>query len=67
MIPSKCIGVLKGRHKDEVWIVKFSPSGNRLASVGKDNMVYLWSLSKINSTNNNSINNLNSNNSSGTH
>jgi WD40 repeat protein len=62
MIPSKCIGVLKGRHKDEIWNVKFSPSGNRLASVGKDNMVYLWSLSKINS-----INNLNSNNSSGTH
>lgn len=47
MIPSKCIAVLKGRHKDEVWNVKFSPSGNRLASVGKDHFVYIWSFQKI--------------------
>lgn len=47
MIPTKCIAVLK-KHKDEVWNVKFSASGNRLASVGKDHLIYIWSISKIN-------------------
>jgi len=45
-IPSKCIGVLK-KHKDEVWMVKFAPSGTRFASVGKDNVIFLWSLQKF--------------------
>lgn len=35
------------RHKDEVWNVRFSPSGNRLAAVGKDNLLTLWLLTKI--------------------
>lgn len=46
MLPTKCIATLT-RHRDEVWNVKFSPSGNRLASVGKDNTLILWSLTKI--------------------
>jgi WD40 repeat protein len=45
MLPTKCIAVLK-RHKDEVWNIKFSQSGNKLASVGKDNMILLWSIQK---------------------
>jgi WD40 repeat protein len=47
MLPTKCIAVLK-KHKDEVWTVQFSPSGKRLASQGKDNLVYLWSFTPLN-------------------
>lgn len=43
MIPTKCIAVLT-KHKDEVWSVKFSPSGKKLASMGKDNIIFLWSF-----------------------
>jgi WD40 repeat protein len=32
------------KHKDEVWIAKFSNNGKKLATVGKDNIVYLWSF-----------------------
>ena len=46
MIPTKCIAVLS-KHKDEVWCVKFSMSGKKLASIGKDNIIYLWSLQQI--------------------
>jgi WD40 repeat protein len=35
--------VLK-KHRDEVWQVKFAPSGTRFASVGKDNVIFLWTL-----------------------
>lgn len=41
MIPTKCIAVLN-KHKDEVWQVKFSSSGKKMASIGKDNMVCIW-------------------------
>ena len=47
MIPTKCIAVMK-KHKDEVWNVKFSSTGNRLASVGKDQLLYIWSITKVN-------------------
>ena len=50
MIPSKCVGVLS-KHKDEVWQVKFSPSGAKLATVGKDNILYLWTINKVIATN----------------
>lgn len=43
MLPTKCIAVLR-KHKDEVWNVKFSSSGNKLASVSKDNIIYLWNM-----------------------
>lgn len=42
-VPSRCIAVLK-KHRDEVWMVKWAPSGNRFATVGKDNVIFLWSL-----------------------
>lgn len=42
-MPTKCIGVLK-KHADEVWLIKFAPSGQRFASIGKDNIILLWSL-----------------------
>ncbi len=45
MIPSKFLGTLH-KHKDEVWQVKFSPCGTRLASIGKDNLIFIWSISK---------------------
>jgi len=45
MIPSHCLAVLS-RHRDEVWLVKFSPSGLKIASIGKDCVLYLWSISK---------------------
>lgn len=45
MIPTKCLAVLS-KHKDEVWLVRFSPSGQRLATVGKDHLLCLWSLTK---------------------
>jgi len=37
------IAILK-KHRDEVWIAKFSNSGKKLATVGKDNIIYLWSI-----------------------
>eukprot|EP00347_Sterkiella_histriomuscorum_P016334 403353588 len=46
MIPTKCIAVLK-QHKDEVWTAIFSPSGKKLATQGKDNLVYLWSFTQV--------------------
>lgn len=45
MLPTKCIGVLT-KHKDEVWCIQFSQSGKRMASMGKDNIVYLWTFIK---------------------
>jgi hypothetical protein len=46
MLPSKCIATLT-KHKDEVWSVKFSITGKRLASMGKDNLIYIWQFTKI--------------------
>ena len=46
LIPTKCIGVIN-KHKDEVWQVKFSSSGKKIASMGKDNVVCLWSFLQI--------------------
>mmetsp|Transcript_7506 Transcript_7506/g.5701 ORF Transcript_7506/g.5701 Transcript_7506/m.5701 type:complete len:144 (+) Transcript_7506:669-1100(+) len=43
LLPSKAIAVLH-KHKDEVWIVRFSNSGKKLATVSKDNLICLWSL-----------------------
>lgn len=45
MIPTKCLAILQ-KHKDEVWQVKFSPGGTRFASIGKDNILYVWSITK---------------------
>lgn len=45
MLPTKCIAVLT-KHRDEVWSIQFSPSGKRMASMGKDNLVYLWIFTK---------------------
>ena len=45
MLPTKCIGILT-KHRDEVWQVKFSPSGTKIATIGKDNFIYIWSISK---------------------
>lgn len=39
--PSVTIKVLIG-HKDEVWDMKFSHDGTRLASSSKDNCVIIW-------------------------
>jgi WD40 repeat protein len=53
MLPTKCVAVLK-RHKDEVWIIKFSNSGHKLATIGKDNVIVIWQFTKINMSTNNS-------------
>lgn len=45
MIPTKCLAILQ-KHKDEVWQVKFSPNGTRFATIGKDNIIFLWSITK---------------------
>lgn len=45
MIPTKCLAVLH-KHKDEVWQVKFSPCGTRFATIGKDNLIFIWSISR---------------------
>jgi WD repeat-containing protein 26 len=39
--PSVTIKVLSG-HKDEVWDIKFSHDGTKLASSSKDNCVIIW-------------------------
>ena len=39
--PSATIKVLTG-HKDEVWDIKFSHDGTKLASSSKDNSVIIW-------------------------
>jgi WD40 repeat protein len=42
-LPSKCIATLS-RHKDQVWIVKFSSTGEKIASLCKDGSICIWSL-----------------------
>ena len=46
MLPTKCIATLS-KHKDEVWSVKFSPTGKRLVSMGKDNLIYIWQFIQL--------------------
>lgn len=46
-VPSKQIQVLKD-HSDEVWIVKFSPDGNHIATVAKNYDMYVWDFDNEN-------------------
>jgi WD repeat-containing protein 26 len=46
--PSATIKVLNG-HQDEVWDIKFSHDGTRLASSSKDNSVIIWDTEVIRS------------------
>lgn len=64
MLPTKCIATLK-RHKDEVWIIKFSNSGNRLATIGKDNVLVIWQFIKIANSTDQAANNVLNNNKHG--
>ena len=45
MIPNKCVAILS-KHKDEVWQTKFSVDGSMLATIGKDNLLYIWTITK---------------------
>ena len=59
MLPTKCNNLLPfitpqhieiaslTLHKDEVWLVKFSASGNRLATAGKDSVLMVWNLLSV--------------------
>jgi len=44
-LPTHCVAILNA-HKDEVWLVKFSSSGNLVGSVGKDNLLVIWRIEK---------------------
>jgi WD40 repeat protein len=44
-IPSQQIASLK-KHKDEVWLVKFSRCGQYFASTGNDKQIIIWQVSK---------------------
>ena len=46
VIPTKCIATFS-RHKDQVWIVKFSKTGEKLASLCKDGSICIWGLSYL--------------------
>lgn len=43
-LPTKCIATLP-RHKDQVWLVRFSRKGDKFASLCKDGTICIWGLS----------------------
>ncbi|KYR01089.1 WD repeat protein [Tieghemostelium lacteum] len=47
MMPSEARFTLKDKHRDEVWFIKFSHNGLKLASCSKDNLIIIWDMSGV--------------------
>ncbi|EFA80856.1 hypothetical protein PPL_06445 [Heterostelium album PN500] len=46
-MPLECKYTLAGKHRDEVWYLKFSNNGKKLASCSKDSQILIWDMSTL--------------------
>eukprot|EP01132_Coremiostelium_polycephalum_P000771 gene771-956_t len=46
-MPLEARFTLRDKHRDEVWFIKFSNNGKRLASSSKDNTIIIWDMTTL--------------------
>ena len=46
LIPTNCLATLR-KHKDQVWFCKFNPQGTKFATVCKDGIILIWSMTRV--------------------